>query len=634
MSQNNNAPFIWGNYNYNNVPGLQEKITQKIKEVKNTITENFENVKNSEVVNNIKEKVKNSNILESLTDKVNILKENINKKIFNKDNNQNENEEQLINQFQLSINITDNIMKVIGTEEIMYYKINLYSSLTTKNWNIYHKYNEFLDLYEVLNKFYINCPKFDFPKKINKIVQILSQHRQLIEMLDNFLNSIIKRPDLLSSKYVINFLKLENHYKGISLFQPMELYELNDNIQFEVSKMFYYQKARLLFIGTGLSQNTLVDGLTSKIHSLFKKNSSSFKAVKGQILIYNIISSHNGEIMFIELFQKDLYSEVSSLDYFLEKNCLCIGMSNGEIQLYKIYINESSETSKDFVEFSGNINCHYTPILGCVINFQLGYIYSFAKNDSAIKISEVNYQSFMKNSLIINNKLLDIDTSISDQRILICDIKGNVHIIDITQDFLEPKVIQVIYDMIEPKKLTLFKIQYIQESNFLFVGENDGQLSIYYIDDFTIKKVKNINLFSIIEIRDIVVNEKNELYVGLSNGSIAIYKHTFNYPDFILDAHLKGICCLFWNIEKKSLLSGGEDKSIKMNQIPIKFPCDLIRENESENNRNIFNDLINNFDSLGIYQNYNKNSYNPYNFDAFARRIYSEDLDGWSSEIN
>ena len=47
-----------------------------------------------------------------------------------------------------------------------------------------------------------------------------------------------------------------------------------------------------------------------------------------------------------------------------------------------------------------------------------------------------------------------------------------------------------------------------------------------------------------------------------------------------------------------------------MNQIPIKFPCDLIRQNESENDRNIFNDLFNNFDSLGIYQNYNKNSYN------------------------
>ena len=633
MTQNNNGPFIWGNYNYNNVPGLQEKITQKINQVKNTITENIKNVKNSEVVNNIKEKVKNSNILDSLTDKVNALTENINQKLFKKDNIENENKE-IINQFQLTINIVDHIMKVIGTEEVMYYKINIYSSLSTKNWNIYHKYAEFLDLYEVLNKFYINCPKFNFPKKINKITQILSEHRQLIEMLDNFLNSIIVRQDLLSSKYVINFLKLENHYNGISLFQPMELYELNDNIQFEVSKMFYYQKARLLFIGTGLSKNSLVDGLTSKIHSLFKKNSSSFKAIKGQILIYNIISSHNGEIMFIELFHKELYSEVSSLDYFLEKNCLCIGMSNGEVQLYKIYTNESSDISKDFVEFSGKIICHFTPILGCLINFQVGYIYTFAKNDEAIKISEVNYQSYMKSSLIINNKLLDIDSSISDERILICDIKGNVHIIDITQNYLEPKVIQVIYNMIEPKKLTLFKIQYIKECNFLFVGENDGQLFIYYIDDFTIKKVKDINLFTIIEIRDVVVNEKNELYVGLSNGSIVIYKHRFNNPDFILDAHLKGVCCLFWNIEKKSLLSGGEDKYIKMNQIPIKFPCDLIRQNESENDRNIFNDLINNFEALGIYQNYNKNSYNPYNYDLFARRIYSEDLDGWSSEIN
>ena len=71
-----------------------------------------------------------------------------------------------------------------------------------------------------------------------------------------------------------------------------------------------------------------------------------------------------------------------------------------------------------------------------------------------------------------------------------------------------------------------------------------------------------------------------------------------------------------------------------MNQIPIKFPSDLIRENESENNRNIFNDIFNNFDSLGIYQNNNKNNYDLYSFDIYAKTIYSEDLDGWSSEIN
>ena len=454
MSKN----FIWGNYNYNNIPGLQEKITQKLKDVKNTISENIENVKNNNVVNNIKEKVKNSNILESLTDKVNALSENINKKLFKKDNDNN-NEEQIVNQFKLTINITDHLMKVIGTKEVIYYKINLYSSLSNKSWDIYHKYNEFLDLNELLNKFYINIPKIDLPKNINKIIPVLSEHRQLIENLDNFLKTIITRQDLISSKYVINFLKLENHYKGISLFHPLELYETNENIQFEVSNMFYYQKARLLFIGTGLAQNKLIDGITSKIHSMFKKNSSSFKAVKGQILIYNIISSHDGEIMFIELFSKDLYSEVSSLDYFFEKNCLCIGMSNGEIQLYKIYTTESSETSKEFVEYSGNITCHYTPILGCLINFELAYIYSFAKYDQTIKISEINYTTLMKESLIIKNKLLDIDSSISDQRILICDIKGNVHIIDINQDYLEPKVIQVIYDMIDPKKLSLFKIQ-------------------------------------------------------------------------------------------------------------------------------------------------------------------------------
>ena len=37
---------------------------------------------------------------------------------------------------------------------------------------------------------------------------------------------------------------------------------------------------------------------------------------------------------------------------------------------------------------------------------------------------------------------------------------------------------------------------------------------------------------------------------------------------------------------------------------------------------------------IEIFQNNNKNNYDLYSFDIYAKTIYSEDLDGWSSEIN
>ena len=49
--------------------------------------------------------------------------------------------------------------------------------------------------------------------------------------------------------------------------------------------------------------------------------------------------------------------------------------------------------------------------------------------------------------------------------------------------------------------------------------------------------------------------------------------------------HNKEISGLYWDEEKKMLLSASLDKSIKLNQFPMFWPCEMIRK--SIKNKNI-----------------------------------------------
>ena len=309
----------------------------------------------------------------------------------------------IVSEYQLNCVIDDYKDKVIGKEHVVFYKIEIFSSLSGKRWDLYHSYSEYHDLYLVYNKFFLNVPEINFGKFSPKIVNQPLIHRELISKLNLFINSIIKKPALITSCYAIHFLKLQNHFNDILLYKPLLLYDSNDDRmnesvlnknKFSINAIYYLYESKLLFIGTGNNEETMYNSVLKKINKLFRNQDPTFgtygkenpnNICKGQFIIYNIINNNNGEIMFVELKCIDVISEVIRFDYWFEKNYITLCLKNGQILIFKIFINEPSSTTKEIIEYIGTINENFSLPLCCIINFNCGNTYCFCQYEKKCK---------------------------------------------------------------------------------------------------------------------------------------------------------------------------------------------------------------------------------------------------------
>ena len=269
MKNNQKNAFSWGNYDYSNLSSeITKKIddlknessesntinsTKKENLEKNKEESNTEKEKNSskikdKIISPIKSKLKegvnkisSSKIISTISSKLSkapihsdnpsgivMNKDNINEIITKMEEKENyikklEKKEQtdyleneyiehdeetglpIVSEYQLNCIIDDFKDKVVGKEHVIFYKIEIFSSLSGRRWDLYHSFNEFYDLYLVFKKYFLNIPDIDFGKFSPKIVEQPLVHREFISKLNLFINSIIKKPALITSIYIIKF---------------------------------------------------------------------------------------------------------------------------------------------------------------------------------------------------------------------------------------------------------------------------------------------------------------------------------------------------------------------------------------------------------------------------------------------
>ena len=151
MKNKNGNKFLWGNYNYSNelsetiiqnmtkADSEQEKIDKNIlSPIKTKIKEGIDKIKTPELINQLKDKLtsKNQNQI------------NDNKYSYNINNEENIYED--VEDFQIKCTIDEYVDRVIGKDHILFYKIELSSSISGKNWEIYRSLQEFKDLYLIV----------------------------------------------------------------------------------------------------------------------------------------------------------------------------------------------------------------------------------------------------------------------------------------------------------------------------------------------------------------------------------------------------------------------------------------------------------------------------------------------------
>ena len=131
--------------------------------------------------------------------------------------------------------------------------------------------------------------------------------------------------------------------------------------------------------------------------------------------------------------------------------------------------------------------------------------------------------------------------------------------------------------------------------------------------------MKEIYLYGLITITNIEITNKQDIIISLSNGSICIYNHSYNTPEYIISYHYKRLTNFIWFEKQKSIISVSHDKSIKVYQLPFKWPAEFIRKNKEINNANIIQDIIQ--ETRNIYYSYDSKN------KSYNNNYYEEDDD-------
>jgi len=255
-----------------------------------------------------------------------------------------------VNKYGIAVNISNYETKMTGMEESVFYLINLYSKLSNKSWTVSHKYMDFFELNLIFDKYYVNPPYF--PNGTLVGAEGVTDIQQRKTILDSYIKEVCNRSDLMTSIYCVKFLKLENHFPSLMSHYPKELYYFKDQLVLPISVSYFYEKANLLFLGCGKEYKTVLNNLLDKVKGIspfnfgFGSSNKQLKLkkntqVKGQFVIINIIKNFQNKYLFEPLYAQPLYTQCSSINFFEDKSCLTIGMYDGSVNIYKIFINEA-----------------------------------------------------------------------------------------------------------------------------------------------------------------------------------------------------------------------------------------------------------------------------------------------------
>ena len=604
-----------------------------------------------------------------------------------------------INKYGLAVNISNYETRMSGVEESVFFKIDLYSKLSNKSWSVTHKYMEFFELNLIFEKYYVSPPYFISGSMVGNegVSDIL--HKKTI--LNQYIKDVCDRSDLMTSIYCVKFLKLENHYELLTSFYPRELYYFKDQLVLPISVSYFLEQANLLFIGCGKQYKTMLNNIMDKVKgfspfSFFSSSNKQLKLkkntqVKGQFVIMNVIKNFQNKYLFEPLYAKPLYTECSSMNFFKDKSCLTIGMYDGSVNIYKIFINETTpETQGNLVIEAGIFQAHTKPIIGTVVNFINGYIYTMAR-ECCIKIFDINYQNLVKSVPMTVKPMTSMYYDEKSKILIIGDEMGRFYFVDVFEDPVFPSILKTFQGGTSSDIICIY---ITNDKETLIASNKTGIVNIYNIFGFnsrnkiSIEKSKTMNVSKKYEINDIKFTERGELLLAMDNGSILVYYRGTDNIEFVIDAHLYSIGNIFVIEDKHALISTSEDRSVRMVEFPAFYPGQMIRReltnlnhvsiknkieksrkndyytdsiSKNNNNNNMDNNIEdNNNDNLNEnYSNKNKNNTdddnnlnylnknNNKNDNKFShyqimviepinktyKTIFSDDLDGWDDEI-
>ena len=519
------------------------------------------------------------------------------------------------------------------------FNVELHSELSSKKWNVFHSIQDFKDLINNLSHIFPNLSDIipnlkPFEKELNTSSTITKASLAIVE----FFKSISHRSDIINSKYYIDFFKLENHFGDLIKNEPEKKFSI-DGLNYEISDMILLEKKDILIVGCSQINNNV----------LSKMNFWNKKVNKGQLNVYNI--NHNekketGDYLFAQV---DTESEISCLCATKDMQNILVGYFNGTIELFELP--EHQENKNEIIKL--------IPKNKIGININKNRIINIGYNISENSFYYACYKDIMIYNAKILGKNLDMSLPGSDEDlcgfyykekfnnfndlVLEIDIYGKIYIGTINKF---KRCIDFIYVLDQKiNQITLFKVDL--EFNHIYVGNKSGTIDIFSIEisqnennilsnNLKIKKILNTSLNNdnkgkltnmILrnfpnKINDICYNpKKKEIYIALDNGTIQVYSHFKNFPEFVIyeqnfdnKKENEPINKLYFSKLNSILYVGRSEKDICVYQMPDNYNSEISRRLQGTNSFEIL-------DGNKICKNSIEQGY-PNNTQSFKRKSF------------
>ena len=543
--------------------------------------------------------------------------------------------------FKLKIDINkweQKTNKVTKKLEVIF-NVELHSELSSKKWNVFHSIQDFKDLINNLSHIFPNLSDIipnlkPLEKELNTSSTITKASLAIVE----FFKSISHRSDIINSKYYIDFFKLENHFGDLIKNEPEKKFSI-DGLNYEISDMILLEKKDILIVGCSQINNNV----------LSKMNFWNKKVNKGQLNVYNI--NHNekketGDYLFAQV---DTESEISCLCATKDMQNILVGYFNGTIELFELP--EHQENKNEIIKL--------IPKNKIGININKNRIINIGYNISENSFYCACYKDIMIYNAKILGKNLDMSLPGSDEDlcgfyykekfnnfndlVLEIDIYGKIYIGTINKF---KRCIDFIYVLDQKiNQITLFKVDL--EFNHIYVGNKSGTIDIFSIEisqnennilsnNLKIKKILNTSLNNdnkgkltnmILrnfpnKINDICYNpKKKEIYIALDNGTIQVYSHFKNFPEFVIyeqnfdnKKENEPINKLYFSKLNSILYVGRSEKDICVYQMPDNYNSEISRRLQGTNSFEIL-------DGNKICKNSIEQGY-PNNTQSFKRKSF------------
>ena len=494
-----------------------------------------------------------------------------------------------INDFTITT-ITPKILGQEMKENIEFYKINIADNYHKKSWIIEKDSSDFIMLYNKLSLSYCEVPPLP-PKNILNLFDAESVNSKK-EIYQHFLSICVNRKDLYSTLEFKNFIELKNNSPELfgnepTLFSSIEF--LPESITDIKYMEFNLEKISLLIISTaemGVKDIKTNEEFLNFINPKYNSNENivNNSNILGMTMIFQIIKNEEGNYDFIQIWQRKFKTRNTCLYCDKLTKTIFIGREDGFVSVYKMNINQNN------IELELNIELknHFSRIVDIWHEPTRGKMYTISTD-----------RRFVSCDININSKMLEINRSVHNYSKFCIDLEKN-RIFTAT----EGGIIEIF--SLDPNLKKVGKIRvsgaghitdlfYDKNNSRLFSCDKNGKISIFEIGDIGKEKISLEisqfgfkNSFTSIQYD----NNKKEIITGDNTGKITIWNIKTGEPIYSFVSHeTMPLNRLVYLIDKKLIISGGVDKSIKIWKIPKFWFDEKIEKYEKEELVKINNEL-------------------------------------------